>query len=58
MSKENKALTKVLDALEEGYKTEVKKHELEVERATKEAFYKQKIRELECKGKGQVKEAN
>jgi hypothetical protein len=40
LSKEKKALTKALDALEEGYKTEVKKHELEVERATRKAFYK------------------
>jgi hypothetical protein len=58
LSKENKALIKTLDALEKGFKTKVKKHELEVERATRKAFYKQKIRELECKGKGQVKETN
>ncbi len=59
MSKEKKDLTKALDVLKEGYKTQVKKHEeLEVERATKKVFYKPKITKLECKGKGQVKEAD
>jgi hypothetical protein len=59
LSKEKKVLTKAFDALKEGYKTQVKKHEeLEVEWATKKTLYKQKIKELECKGKGQVKETD
>jgi hypothetical protein len=59
LSKEKKALTKAFDALKEGYKIQVRKHEeFEIEWATKKTLYKQKIRELKCKGKGQVKEVD